>query len=109
MRTHTRRSARAAFTLIELLMSMAMGLAIIFVAVAAFRTAMQAVSLTNRQSLENRMLVVGVRQALDDIDFWLSLDRPGYMPLRTGPNAPTSARGALKAIQPRAGGYDRAG
>ncbi len=64
------------FTLIEMMISVALGSLIIYVAVAGFRTASTTITLANRLSLENSLLRSGYFQAEIELDFWSNLDDP---------------------------------
>jgi type II secretory pathway pseudopilin PulG len=67
---------RSAFTLVELMLAIALGILILYVAMAGFRVASQSVTIANRLSLENSLLRAGYFQVEDDLDFWTSLDDP---------------------------------
>jgi len=68
---------RRAFSLIELLIAMALGMVIIYTAVAGFRLASSSITVANRMSLENRIIRAGMAHALDQVDFWTDVDAPG--------------------------------
>jgi len=65
-----------AFSLIELLIAMALGMIIIYTAVAGFRLASSSISVANRLSVENRIIRAGITDALDKVDFWTDVDAP---------------------------------
>ncbi len=67
---------RSAFTLIEMMIAIGLGLVLIYTAAAGFRVASQSVTLANRMSLENGMLRAAVLAAHEELDFWTSLDDP---------------------------------
>jgi prepilin-type N-terminal cleavage/methylation domain-containing protein len=69
-------AVRQAFTLIELLISIALGSLVVYVAVAGLRTTAQAISTAQRLSIENSILRAGMNLALQDNDFWVSHDDP---------------------------------
>lgn len=74
-----------AFTLIEVLISITLGLAIVYVAFAGFRTASQCVTIVNRMSVENALLRGAYHVAHEELDFWRTYDDPdnaGMQPLR---------------------------
>lgn len=76
---------RAAFTAVELLVSIAIGLVIAGTAFAAFRMAAQANAQVVRLSTQNTLLRTGILAALDELDFWSLHDSPragGPRPLR---------------------------
>ena len=73
------------FTLVELIISIGLGLIIVYTAFAGFRAASQTVTVANRLSIENAMLRAGVVAAPDELDFWRAYDEPGIrIPLRAG-------------------------
>lgn len=66
----------SAFTLIEMMIAVALGSMIILVAVSGFRTASQTITVANRLSLENSLLRAGYFEAQIQLDFWTNLDDP---------------------------------
>lgn len=74
--THHQDTRRSAFTLIELLIAIGLGMLLIYTAVAGFRVAAQSVSLANRLSLENSLIRAGFNEAHHQLDFWTNLDDP---------------------------------
>lgn len=70
------RPPRAGFTLIELIVSIGIGVVICATAFVAVRVSAQTIVAADRLSLENRMMRVGVARALDELDFWTSYDDP---------------------------------
>ena len=64
------------FTLIEMLISLAAGSAIVVVATAGFRAATQSLTAVNRIATGNAMLVAGFEAATNEVDFWTSIDQP---------------------------------
>jgi prepilin-type N-terminal cleavage/methylation domain-containing protein len=93
-------ASRHGFTLVELLISISLGLVIVYTMFAGFRVASQTVTLCNRMSIENRLLTAGTLLALDEVDCWAGMDRPGWQPCRTTPS---------KLISGAGGGYDPGG
>lgn len=76
---------RSGFTLVELLIALAAGSVIVLTAMAGFRSALQAVSVSDRYFVENRMLRIGMEIALEEADFWKAVDepdRPDHQPMR---------------------------
>ena len=76
----------AGFTLIELMISMALGMALVYTAVAGFRVLSQAITASRRLSIENGLMRVGMQLALEEVDFWTTSDDPldaNKQPLRT--------------------------
>jgi len=65
-----------AFSLIELLIAIAIGSLIIYAAYASFRLTAQTITLSKRMSVENRLIQAGIIEAVEDIDFWVSHDHP---------------------------------
>jgi len=74
----TTYAARHAFTMIEMMIAIALGALVIYVATAGLRTAAQSVSSANRLALENSILRTGVLIALENTDFWTDYDDPSY-------------------------------
>ncbi|HEX3135240.1 MAG TPA: prepilin-type N-terminal cleavage/methylation domain-containing protein [Planctomycetota bacterium] len=72
----TRVHHRHGFTLIELMISIALGAVLLYTAMAAFRVAAQSVTLANRLSLENAVLRAGYQVVHRDLDFWTDVDDP---------------------------------
>lgn len=70
-----------AFTLIEMMIAVALGSLIVYTAVAGFRAASQTITAANRLSVENGLLRSGYLEAQIQLDFWTNLDDP------TKPNA----------------------
>lgn len=66
----------AAFTLIEMMIAVALGSMVILVAMSGFRTAAQTVTLANRLSVENSMMRSGYFEAQVQLDYWTNLDDP---------------------------------
>ena len=91
------------FTLIELMISVALGSLIVYTAVAGFRVASTSVTLVNRLALENAIMRSGLEQAYDRMDFWTDCDNPENIleqKLRVpGPNPP------LRVAAEITGGY----
>lgn len=67
---------RSGFTLIEMMLSVALGSLIVYTATAGFRTAAQSVTIANRMSLENSLIRAGFQAALNETDYWTSYDDP---------------------------------
>lgn len=63
-----------AFTLIELVIAIALGVTICLTAFAAVRMASSVVTAANRLSIHNSLLRTAVTTAIDDLDFWHSAD-----------------------------------
>ncbi len=72
---------RAAFTLIEAMIALALGLVLIFTAASGFRVASQAATVASRMSLENAMLRAGFQTAHEQLDFWTDIDDPDGGPV----------------------------
>lgn len=70
------RSRSPGFTLIEMMLAVALGLAVVYVAFAGFRVAAQAVTITNRMATENAMMRAGCDIAHERLDFWTDYDDP---------------------------------
>ena len=69
-------TVRYGFTLIEMMISIALGSLIVYTAVAGFRVASTSVTLVNRLALENAIMRSGIEQAHDRVDFWTDADNP---------------------------------
>jgi prepilin-type N-terminal cleavage/methylation domain-containing protein len=76
---------RRGFTLIELIIAVALSALIAYAAFAAFRVVAQSVSLTNRLSVENRLMRTGFFAALEELDFWDRYDDRGAADPTTNP------------------------
>src|SRR5262245_39400014 len=77
---------RRAFTLIEMLIAVALGTVICYTVFAAFRMCSQTVTVANRIALENSLFRYAMLDALEDLDFWHSYDSltdPSKRPLRS--------------------------
>ncbi len=71
---------RSAYTLVEMLISVALGTMIALVAWSQVRTAAQAAAIGNRMSIENNLMRAGFRAALDELDSWKRYDDPTASP-----------------------------
>ncbi len=65
-----------AVSLIELLISVSLGLMIVLTAFAGFRAASASVTTANRLSLENALMRNGYLVANEEVDFWTQYDSP---------------------------------
>ena len=86
---HHRFRHNTGFTLIELMIAMVLGMALVFAATAGFRVLSQAITKSNQLSIENNLLRVGIQMALDEADFWTTSDDPldqTKQPMRAGGN-----------------------
>ncbi|MBA3700214.1 MAG: prepilin-type N-terminal cleavage/methylation domain-containing protein [Planctomycetes bacterium] len=75
----------SAFTLIELMIAVSLGMLVLYTAFAAVRVATGAVTASQRLATENAMLRIGLEAAVDEADFWTGSDDPevgGNRPLR---------------------------
>lgn len=72
----TMRSDRRGFTLIEMMIAIALGSVVIYTAYAGFSMASQSIVVANRLSLENALMRAGYLQAHQQLDFWTNLDDP---------------------------------
>lgn len=66
----------SAFTLIELMIAIALGMVIVYTALAGFRVASQTITTSNRLSLENSLMRSGYFEAQTQLDFWTNHDDP---------------------------------
>jgi prepilin-type N-terminal cleavage/methylation domain-containing protein len=85
------------FTLIELMIAITLGLAIVLVATAGFRVAAQAVTKCNRMALENALVRTAVLQACNEVDYWTFVDNPE---ISTTPLRAPSPFGGWKPLTP---------
>lgn len=98
----TLRRPLAAFTLIEMVISLGLAMAILYTAFSAFRVAAQSVTIANRLSTENQLLRAGFMYADEAVDFWNDVDDPASptQPLRadsrTSPAYPGDGTGAAQ-------------
>jgi len=67
---------RHAFTLIELVIAIALGMMVVLVAFAGFRVAAVTVQKANRLAVENSLIRYGLGRAMEDVDFWVGWDDP---------------------------------
>lgn len=74
-----------AFTLIELMIALTLGMLVIYTAFAAFRVAASATTASQRLATENALLRIAVDASVNEVDFWLASDDPD-------PTAPVTAR-----------------
>jgi hypothetical protein len=71
-----KRAYRFGFTLIELMLSIALGTLIVYTAWAAFNVTSQTMTLANRLALENTLIRAGMCEAHNQLDYWTNLDDP---------------------------------
>lgn len=69
-----------AFTLIELMIAVALGIMIVYVTVAGVRVASQSITTTNRLAMENDLLRTACLVANERLDFWTDYDNPDDPP-----------------------------
>lgn len=81
---------RHAFTLIELMIAVALGALVVYTAVAGFSAASTAITRANRMSLDNSLLRASYFQAQVYLDYWTDLDDP---------EAPNATSNPLRATQ----------
>jgi hypothetical protein len=65
---------------------MALGMGLVYTAVAGFSVLSQAITASRRLSIENGLMRVGMQLALEEVDFWTTSDDPldaNKQPLRT--------------------------
>jgi type II secretory pathway pseudopilin PulG len=73
---NTTQISHSAFTLIELMIAVGLGMLIVLVAMSGMRTASQSLSIANRLSLENSLMRAGYFTAMSEADWWISYDNP---------------------------------
>jgi hypothetical protein len=93
-------SRTSGFTLIELMIAIALGMLVVYTAIAGFRVAAQTITAAKRLSLENGLLRSGYFEAQHQLDFWTNLDDPmapdAERPLKST-TAPNSSIGAINS------------
>jgi len=67
---------RHAFTLIELMIAISLGMLVVYIAMAGLRTAVQSISLAQRMATENAIIRTGMAIALNNTDLWVNHDDP---------------------------------
>ncbi|HEX3132168.1 MAG TPA: prepilin-type N-terminal cleavage/methylation domain-containing protein [Planctomycetota bacterium] len=67
---------RHAFTLLELMIAISLGMMIVYTAVTGFRAAASGISTANRMALSNSLLRAAFIQSLEEVDLWLAYDDP---------------------------------
>lgn len=67
-------SSRRAFTLLEMLIAVSLGSAIVLIATAGLRAASMATTTMSRMTIENALMRMAAEQALDEVDFWTTVD-----------------------------------
>lgn len=67
---------RSAFTLIELMIAITLGMMVVAVAAAGFKVASSSIVAAQRLTLENQLIGAGITIAWNDADFWTSYDDP---------------------------------
>ena len=67
---------RQAFSLIELMIAITLGMLLVYAAMAGFRVASQSITTANRLALENSLLRAGFHEALNEVDLWTAYDDP---------------------------------
>jgi hypothetical protein len=96
------------FTVIEMMISTALGSLIVYTAVAGFRTASQTITAANRLSLDNSLMRAGYFEAQLQLDFWTNLDDPtlpaNQRPLKQVDSSKGLAFVAMRDITPIATG-----
>jgi type II secretory pathway pseudopilin PulG len=97
---------QAAFTLIELMIAISLGIVILLTVMSGFRVASQSVSIVNRLSTENQLMRLGVERAHEYLDFWEDYDdpdNPSNQPLRgndSGGGLPFTPMNAVSPYKP---------
>jgi prepilin-type N-terminal cleavage/methylation domain-containing protein len=72
----TNKTTNSAFTLLEMMISVALGSLVMLTAMVGLRTASQTVTAANRLSLENSLMRAGYFDTQMQFDFWNNLDDP---------------------------------
>lgn len=99
-------SRRSGFTLLEMMIAIALSLVVVYTAFAGLRVATQTMTLCNRLSVENGLMRVGFIAALEDLDHWSSYDNPtdpAQQPLRAAgmPFAPLTYDPDFRMSEPK--------
>ncbi len=86
------------FTLIEMLIAIALSMAVILTAVAGVRMGAQSIAVANRLATENSLMRAGYMMAVHEADYWQSYDQPeaasaSGQPLRSFEAGRPSGRG----------------
>ena len=84
--TAARRAPAAAYTLIELMLAISLGMVILLTMMAGFRVASQSITTVNRLASENQLMRLGCQMAHEHLDFWTDYDdpdNPSYQLLRS--------------------------
>ncbi len=71
-----RAHGAAAFTLLELMIAISLGMVIMLTVMAGFRVASQSMTMVNRLGTENQLMRLGVERAHEYLDFWQDYDDP---------------------------------
>lgn len=71
-----RASISGAFSLIEVMIAITLGMLLVYAAMAGFRVASQTITSANRLATENSLLRAGFHEALNEIDLWTAYDDP---------------------------------
>lgn len=74
--TSANSANRAAFTLIEMMIAVSLGMLLVYTALAGFRVTSQCNTLANRLSIENSFIRAGFVEAHNQLDYWTQLDDP---------------------------------
>jgi hypothetical protein len=83
-------TSSAAYTLIELMIAVGLGIVICAFAFAGVRICQQTATISRRMSIETEVMRAGVLSALEQLDFWQTYDDPTD-PLRQPLRDPTSS------------------
>jgi type II secretory pathway pseudopilin PulG len=75
-RQRPRKKARSAFTLIELMIAISLGMLLVYTSVAGFRAAASGIRTANRMALSNSLLRAAFIHALEEVDLWQAYDDP---------------------------------
>lgn len=89
-----------AFTLIEVVVALGLGLIVVLTLYAVFRSVVSATAYTSRLARENQLLRAGMQGGLEEVDFWTAQDDPDHPPLRDGAGDPGEQLGRASATQP---------
>ena len=65
-------SQQEAFTLIEIVIGLALGTVVLFLAASAVASISESVAKTKEMSRDNELLRLGIQKSYEDVDFWHS-------------------------------------
>jgi prepilin-type N-terminal cleavage/methylation domain-containing protein len=70
------RHIQSGYTLVEMMIAMALGLVILYTLISGIRMGTQSITISNRLSLQNSIMRAGIMIAHENLDFWTDYDDP---------------------------------